>query len=254
MAFWEHDEDFHAVREPRLLSRLPAAEADRWKKLWAEVAHLRRAGERAGCAATWRIEGKEVVQESELGDYILLFGDPKWTDYDVQVEARPTRGSGEVNVVVRAASLYDLTVAILGGWNNTRHGIMPMVVSGWRPTATAPGKTTFDRWQKIKVEVRGRTCRLFVDGSPVVAAGDIPQAAGQAGLRTFNSAGRFRNIKVTDPQGKVLFEGLPRLAGGKPAKAISPAQPPQQPRRHTEDDKQQQDQTDSSSGGKEKRP
>jgi hypothetical protein len=55
-------------------------------------------------------------------------------------------------------------------------------------------------------------CQLFIDGSPVLEYAGIPAAAGQIGLRTLESAGRFRNIKVTDRQGKILFEGLPKLA------------------------------------------
>jgi WD40 repeat protein/tetratricopeptide (TPR) repeat protein len=211
MAYWEQDADFHAVRAAPMLARLPATEARRWKRLWSEVAELRRRGEWFGCRKTWKIEGTELVQESERGEFMLLFGDPKWTDYDVQLEAKPTRGSGEVNVVVRAASLYNLTVAILGGWDNSRHGIMPLAGVQWNAIATAVGKTTIGQWHKVKVEVRGRTCQLFVDGSFVVRAEGIPAAAGQVGLRTFNSAGRFRNIKIRDPKGKVLFEGLPEL-------------------------------------------
>ncbi len=34
---------------------------------------------------------------------------------------------------------------------------------------------------------------------------------GRIGLSTWNAAARFRRIKVSDPQGKVLFEGLPEL-------------------------------------------
>ncbi|HEY7308480.1 MAG TPA: protein kinase [Gemmataceae bacterium] len=216
MAFWEADEDFRAVRDTGSLARLPAAETEHWKKLWADVADLRRRAERSGWGGAWKIEGEELVQESSTDESLLLFGDPKWTDYDVQLEAKPIRGKGELNVVVRAASIYDLTVAVLGGWNNTRHGIMPMVGGQWRRAIVGFGKTAPDRWQKIKVEVRGRTCRLFVDGSVVVTYSDIPGGAGQVGLRTLETAGRFRHIKVTDPKGKVLFEGLPELPSGKP--------------------------------------
>ncbi len=214
MASWQSDDDFRGVREPELLARLPADEAERWKKLWADVAALRDRAERA--PGQWRIEGKEMVQDLRTGEYLLLFGDRKWTDYDVELEAMPTGGAGELNVVVRAAGVSDLTLAILGGWGNTRHGILSMVGGRFRVAAAAPGKTTLARWQKVKVEVRGPVCRLFVDGSAVVQSQAVPAVAGQVGLRTFNTAGRFRNIKVSDPQGKVLFEGLPELAAGKP--------------------------------------
>jgi hypothetical protein len=36
------------------------------------------------------------------------------------------------------------------------------------------------------------------------------------GLRIWQTAARFRNIKVTDPQGKLLFEGLPPVPATSP--------------------------------------
>jgi WD40 repeat protein/tetratricopeptide (TPR) repeat protein len=214
MAYWQKDDDFHAVRDPELLRALPAAEADRWQKLWAEVAALRGHAEHARGA--WKIVGKELVQGSPDGEDLLLFGDPKWTDYDVELEAMPTGGVGELNVVVRAAGVTDMTLAILGGWNNTLHGILPMADGRWRQGTTVPGTATLDRWHKVRVEVRGRVCRLFLDDKAVAESSGVPAAAGQVGLRTFGTAGRFRNIKVTDPKGKVLFEGLPELPAARP--------------------------------------
>jgi hypothetical protein len=44
-----------------------------------------------------------------------------------------------------------------------------------------------------------------------VSAGEVPLASGGVGLRTYQTAARFRNVKVTGPADKVLFEGLPPL-------------------------------------------
>ena len=187
MAYWQNDEDFRGVRDPALLAGLTVDEANRWKKLWAEVADLRHRAEHT--AGPWQIDGQELVQPSAAGENIILFGDQKWADYDVELEAMPTGGRGELNVVVRAAGVNDLTLAVLGGWDNTRHGILPMVEGQWRTAAVAPGKTSPAKWQKIKVEVRGPRCRLFVDGSAVVQASDVPAAAGRVGLRTLGDFG-----------------------------------------------------------------
>ena len=45
---------------------------------------------------------------------------------------------------------------------------------------------------------------------------------GRLQLRTWSTTARFRNIKVTDPAGKVLLEGMPDLPGVEPA-AAAPA-------------------------------
>jgi hypothetical protein len=49
-------------------------------------------------------------------------------------------------------------------------------------------------------------------------------STGRIGLMTQGNRARFRHIRVTDPEGKVLFEGLPRVdyapgtPGGLPAR------------------------------------
>ena len=42
---------------------------------------------------------------------------------------------------------------------------------------------------------------------------------GRVGLQTFGSSVRFKNIKVTSPEGKVLWEGPPAVASPKPTEA-----------------------------------
>jgi hypothetical protein len=163
----------------------------------------------------WKAEGKELVQETLDEEALLLFGDAQWTDYDLELEATPTRGAGEVSAVVRAAGRTDFTVVLLGGWNNTRHGVLPLAGGQFLPTVATPGKTVLNQWYRLKVEVRGRTCRLFLDGKLLATHKEVPSPGGQVGMRTVKTAARFRNIKVTDPAGKVLFEGLPPLSAAR---------------------------------------
>jgi hypothetical protein len=190
---------------------------DRTVHLW-DVTALQRDFPAPGWSlrgGKWKADGKELVQEALDEGVLLLFGDPKWTDYDLELEAMPTKGNGEVNAVVRAAGPGDFTAVILGGWTNTFHGIMPAVGGRFLANVAAPGKTVLDQWYKLKVEVRGKTCRLFLEGKLLATHTAVPAPSGQVGLRTVGTAARFRNIKVTDPAGKVLFEGLPTLPGAR---------------------------------------
>ena len=50
-----------------------------------------------------------------------------------------------------------------------------------------------------------------MDGVSVVKVEHARYKDGRVGLRTFKTQARFRNLKVTDPAGKVLFEGVPDL-------------------------------------------
>src|SRR5207244_246432 len=68
-----------------------------------------------------------------------------------------------------------------------------------------------DRWYKLAVRLRGTHGECCVDDERVFEYEDKRNPQGSVGLRTAYSAARFRNIRVTDPAGKVLFEGLPKL-------------------------------------------
>jgi hypothetical protein len=67
-------------------------------------------------------------------------------------------------------------------------------------------------WQRGLVRVRGAHVQCFLNDQKQFDATLEGSAAGCVGLRTCLSTFRFRNIKVTDPDGKVLLEGLPDLS------------------------------------------
>jgi hypothetical protein len=161
----------------------------------------------------WKLAGKELVQEALDNEALFLFGDPRWTDYDLSVEVMTTGGAGEVSAIVRAAGLEDFTVVLLGGWKNTFHGILPVSSGQFLDASAAPGKTAPNQWYRLKAEVRGKACRLLLDSKPLTTSTIVPSPRGRVGVRTVSTAARFRNFKVTDPAGKVLFEGLPPLPG-----------------------------------------
>ena len=68
-----------------------------------------------------------------------------------------------------------------------------------------------NRWYSLKVEARGDTFRAYLDGVLQFEQTDPRFTHGRICLFTWNAAARFRRIKVSDPQGNVLFEGLPEL-------------------------------------------
>ena len=68
-----------------------------------------------------------------------------------------------------------------------------------------------NRWYSLKVEARGDTFRAYLDGVLQFEQTDARFTHGRICLFTVDTAARFRRIKISDPQGKVLFEGLPEL-------------------------------------------
>lgn len=66
-----------------------------------------------------------------------------------------------------------------------------------------------DRWYKFKIEAKGANVTCSVDGKPVFTHGDAVPLQGMIGLATWNSSIRYRNLKVTALDGRVLWQGFP---------------------------------------------
>jgi WD40 repeat protein/tetratricopeptide (TPR) repeat protein len=221
---WEHDPDLEAVHAPEALKALPEKERAEWAKLWQELIELQKKAD-ASPAGTWRIDGTELVQEDGgvpcIG--LLTFGDSKWKDYDLELEAQITGGLGDIAILFRAADDHDFMAAHLGGWES-RPGIWNMervqrhAIAGFEhgelQRVVGPsldGKLDPRRWYRVRLEVRGRKAALFLDGKKLLEADGLPRDQGKVGLRTAQATARFRHLKVVDPHGKLLFEGLPRV-------------------------------------------
>jgi alpha-L-arabinofuranosidase len=78
--------------------------------------------------------------------------------------------------------------------------------NNWEPLRTAPAPTISPgRWWRLRVELSGRTLRVYLGGAPIPlidytdATAALP--AGQVGVRTWNANVAFRNLEVTSREG-----------------------------------------------------
>ena len=174
----------------------------------------------------WSIDGAEIVQANDRdGDCEIVFGDPAWTDYNFVCEAKVVAGfGGEISQTFRVteAGRYEW---VLGRWNGHNYSLGSMARDQdkvervwWAPLdrADRDKKLDLDHWYTMEVRVRGSQVECLVDGVSIVKVDHERYKSGRVGLRTFKTQARYRNLKVTDPAGKVLFEGLPEL----PARAV----------------------------------
>ncbi len=64
----------------------------------------------------------------------------------------------------------------------------------------------------MRLEVRGPRVRCYVDDERLFDHTDDRFAKGRVGFSTFSRTGaRFRDIAITTPEGKVLWEGPPEI-------------------------------------------
>jgi hypothetical protein len=101
----------------------------------------------------------------------------------------------------------------MGSYTNTKHTIERWGGGKQREVVlNKPGSVPLDTWQTARVSVRGRLFECYLDGEGIFKNAVDTHGTGQVGLRTWGTACKFRNIKVTDALTReVLLEGLPDL-------------------------------------------
>jgi formylglycine-generating enzyme required for sulfatase activity len=155
----------------------------------------------------WEIDKGELVGTAK--GFAILFGDSAWTDYDFSVEAKRTALNDGFGLFVRAPEkLVGAGEFVLGGFFNREHYVG---TRGSKVARKEPGAIKTGEWYTALVRVRGNRIQCLLNGVKLFDMEHQFLPAGYVGLVSWQSPFRFRNIKVTAPDGKVLLEGLPEL-------------------------------------------
>jgi hypothetical protein len=166
----------------------------------------------------WHLEGDYLVQSDKRPSRVIVFGDVRWTDYDFTVDAM-RMGRGDSFALFfrwadRETKLNQLTFDIAGSGNRKAHAFL--ITDGRSERVQERDiRLVGHRWYTARVKVRGGHFECFLnDGDKderLIVFDDDRHPKGCVALRTWNSVYRFRNIKVTAPDGTVLWEGLPEI-------------------------------------------
>ncbi len=163
----------------------------------------------------WWIDGRELIQDAatkNMPGIFLLFGDDLWKDYDFTLEARVTQGNEGFGVCFRADDALDLFALGVGAYAQSWHEVFNMDQGRWSRKVD-PKRSAFevDHWYKVHISARQDHFTCDLDGTRVFDFHDDRHSRGKVGLRSWTSVTRFRNLKVTGSDGKILWEGLPDL-------------------------------------------
>ena len=175
----------------------------------------------------WRLENGELIQEAMAPNVRLFFGDAEWTDYTIEVEFQKTGGTEEpfnydagVCLAVRATELNNFYWAHLGVSDNREHAFEVEHNGGRTPVfPKVAGNVQRGRWYRLRADVRAELIRVFLDGMLLFDIRDSRHRRGGIGLGNWLTTTRWRNLKVSDPQGKIMLDHFP-----DPAQAIQPAE------------------------------
>ncbi len=193
---------------------------------------------------TWTRQGGDLVQTSLARNAELVFGDRNWSHYDLSLEVkkdtRHTEGQGQ-RFTILFHHLNHKTRCLYSGYNGA-HEIASVVDGRWsrdwdkRKNNWVWNKDELQdgRWYPVKIEVRGKSVKCYFGNNLMFQDSHPTLDHGWIGLGSWRAQVRFRRIKVTDPDGAVLFEGLPEIdspadaAGGSPAEPTSATRPDSQ--------------------------
>jgi serine/threonine protein kinase len=171
----------------------------------------------------WRFEAGEFAQKLPQNSRIF-FGDPQWTDYDVEVEAmsQGAKDGHGIILLYRARDLGNYLDLEVGGWSATVTEAVFFKEGKW---GRSPGcflniPHEHYRWYQIKVEARGPRIRCWVDGKSLLTYSDDDRLQGMVGLATGNSPVRWRNLRVTAPDGRILWDGFPELESSSSSSSV----------------------------------
>jgi hypothetical protein len=156
----------------------------------------------------WTVEGDQLIKEG-LGHGEVIFGDQGWSDYDLTFEGRKSTGSTGILARFRICEAGNYLFELAD--DGTTHKLHIASGSGWRQIWGIPGTVGTLEWYKVKITLRKEDIRIELDNHLLCACKDGSFQRGNVLLGFWNGAGRFRNIKVTAPDGTVLWEGPPEL-------------------------------------------
>lgn len=184
--------------------------------IWGELVWNRSFEDKPGIGQ-WVEEGGELVQYGLEDDVRLVFGEVTWQDYEITLEAKKTGGQEGFLVMARVTDKENFYWLNLGGWDNRKHGLERGDTGKRQDVVGEPqlGTIETDRWYKVRLRCEGARIQAWLDERPVLdfTDGENPHLVGAAGLGTWGTTARFRNVRVVSTDGTVLFSGTPSPGG-----------------------------------------
>jgi 3-keto-disaccharide hydrolase len=182
--------------------------------VWPPMLHPRRSGPPRG---KWSVQGDELVQEDSDEAAWIIFGDIGWKDYDFHLKAMKTAGDDGFRIHFDDLRPRNATQLCIGIGPNRQTGVelIEYLPTGnkyaWLSELKA-GAIVDNQWYDILIKTRGQWIECILDGKRVFKIPRPDRWGGKVGFVCLKMAARFKDIEVTDPNGKILWKkGPPEL-------------------------------------------
>ena len=172
---------------------------------WKHVFSAPRLGTWYANGGEWSMENGVYSQVDDRTHSKLITGIRPWSNYTFEVELRKTGGMGSVKVYYRMgeSGFYGFGV----DWDGNDEAAIKAWGGGTGLKGVDCGFET-GRWYKVKVVAKDNTAKVFIDGKLLIDHTDKEDNAhksGGVGVGGMKSKAQFRNMRLTDEAGKVLF-------------------------------------------------
>ena len=155
----------------------------------------------------WRLlqDGNILAQTSLRSDCRAFARGFSGDDYTYHVKAKKTRGTEGFVVIFRARDHQTFYWWNVAGWGNTQHAIERETEGDREVIASEQGSIENGRWYDIRIELRGPRIRCYLDGELIHDIQDDGILRGGIGLGAWQTAVEYKDVKVTDEDGNVLY-------------------------------------------------
>ncbi len=159
----------------------------------------------------WSWDGGTLRQNSDATDCRATAGDAEWTDYSYTLKARKISGSEGFLIMFHVRNRDDYLWWNVGGWGNSRTAIQKFDHGASVELGRARDVRVIDnRWYDVKIELKGRQIRCYLDGQLVADVVDQPQpppaaiyatasrddVSGDVILKVVNGSGTARSLAI----------------------------------------------------------
>ena len=169
---------------------------------WVEVISTPRLGEWYADTGDWSQKDGIFTQSDDRAWAKLFTGYQDWKNYTYEFEARLT--TGRVLMICFRTNPKGFYRCFMESGK-----VQISSEGGGKGSKKVSCEIKNDTWHKIKFVLKGDTVEMFVDGKSILTytnSKENPHQAGGVGVGCWRATAQFRNVKVTDEAGKVLFQ------------------------------------------------
>jgi len=171
---------------------------------WEEVISTPRLNNWCMGAGEWSVEKGVYTQADDHAWAKLFTGIQAWSNYTFEVEAKKTGGDA-LFVYFRMDKKGSYRWPV-GGWGGKKMQIQ--TAGGGSGSKLVDYEIETDKWYNLKIVAKDNTFELFIDGESVLQhedKNDKAHKSGGVGVGGWRNTAQYRNMKLTDESGKVLF-------------------------------------------------